>query len=76
MPAASITYLSSSSLTRYKNTMEHYQKLNSSSRDALYLGLVPTSAFIERRNDGPYIRLVLARSITLRWFREERPEPT
>jgi hypothetical protein len=41
----------------YTNTEERWLRLNNASRDARYLGLVPASAFVDRRNDEPYIRL-------------------
>jgi hypothetical protein len=41
----------------YENTERAWLKLNSAARDARHLGIVPASAFIDRRNDDPIIHL-------------------
>jgi hypothetical protein len=42
----------------YENTLDDYKRVKDGCRDARYLGLVPASAIVDRRNDEPYIRLV------------------
>lgn len=39
----------------YQNTMECWVALNNAARDAVYLGLVPLDAFVDRRNPEPFL---------------------
>ncbi len=41
----------------YHNTQEDWARLNVAQRDAVYLGLVPSDALVDRRNDEPIIYL-------------------
>jgi hypothetical protein len=41
----------------YRNTERCWKDLSKGACDARYLGLVPTSAFVDRRNDEPVIRI-------------------